>query len=102
MAKIKGYIKADDTHQALTERKKAITSLKSLIWERNAAEFNRKLQPFLLDFWSYTQLISYLCISCFNNDNFKRWAKAYQPAIYTNAETNNYIESWDNRLKTIE
>ncbi|ORE07255.1 hypothetical protein BCV72DRAFT_205918, partial [Rhizopus microsporus var. microsporus] len=45
-------------------------------------------------------LISYLCISYFNNDNFKRWARTYQPAIYTNMETNNYIESWYNQLKT--
>lgn len=37
-----------------TERSKAIASLKQLMWERNAAEFNRKLQSFLIDFGSYT------------------------------------------------
>ncbi|ORE05986.1 hypothetical protein BCV72DRAFT_182828, partial [Rhizopus microsporus var. microsporus] len=63
------------------------------------SEFNRKLQLFLLDFGSYTQSISYLYMSYFNNDNFKRWARAYQPAIYTNMEISNYIESWHNQLK---
>ncbi|PHZ15776.1 uncharacterized protein RHIMIDRAFT_93001 [Rhizopus microsporus ATCC 52813] len=38
-------------------------------------------------------------MSYFNNDNFKRWARAYQPAIYTNMEISNYIESWHNQLK---
>ncbi|ORE08728.1 hypothetical protein BCV72DRAFT_82624 [Rhizopus microsporus var. microsporus] len=66
---------------------------------RNASEFNRKLQSFLLDFGSYTQLISCLCMWYFNNDDFKRWARAYQPAIYTNVEISNYIESWHNQLK---
>ncbi|ORE01406.1 hypothetical protein BCV72DRAFT_321518, partial [Rhizopus microsporus var. microsporus] len=57
------------------------------------------LQSFLFDFGSYTKLISYLYILYFNNDNFKRWARAYQLAIYTNMETNNYIESWHSQLK---
>lgn len=29
-----------------------------------------------------------------------RWACCYQTAVYTNMETNNYVESWHNRLKT--
>ncbi|ORE22385.1 hypothetical protein BCV71DRAFT_171932, partial [Rhizopus microsporus] len=57
------------------------------------SEFNRKLQTFFPDFGSYKQLISYLYISYFNNDSFKRWARAYQSAIYINIQTNNYIES---------
>ncbi|ORE08850.1 hypothetical protein BCV72DRAFT_189175, partial [Rhizopus microsporus var. microsporus] len=42
----------------------------------------------------------YLCISYFNNGNFKCWTRTYQSAIYTNMETNNHIESWYNQLKT--
>lgn len=34
-------------------------------------------------------------------DTFMRWSAAYQPAMYTNMETNNYIESWHNQLKTM-
>ncbi|ORE15050.1 hypothetical protein BCV71DRAFT_274551, partial [Rhizopus microsporus] len=51
-----------------------------------------------IDFGSYTQLISYLYIPCFNNDSLKRWIRAYKPAIYTNMETSNYSESWHSQL----
>ncbi len=46
------------------------------------------------------ELIRYLHINYFRNDLFILRARAYQPAIYTSMETNNYIESWHNQLKT--
>ncbi|ORE03206.1 hypothetical protein BCV72DRAFT_188588, partial [Rhizopus microsporus var. microsporus] len=33
-------------------------------------------------------------------DKFIHWSAAYQPQIFINLETNNYIESWNNQLKT--
>lgn len=54
MAKDKERFKINNMYHDSTERSKAIASLKQLMWERNAAEFNRKLQPFLIDFGSYT------------------------------------------------
>ncbi|KAI9310053.1 hypothetical protein BX666DRAFT_1830609, partial [Dichotomocladium elegans] len=29
------------------------------------------------------------------------WAACHQPDVFTNMETNNYVESWHNQLKTI-
>ncbi|EPB91426.1 hypothetical protein HMPREF1544_01748 [Mucor circinelloides 1006PhL] len=29
------------------------------------------------------------------------WVAAFQPLVFTNMETNNYIESWHNQLKTV-
>ena len=42
---------------------------------------------------------------CFKNHYLEhervfKWARAYQIQIFTNMETNNYIESWHNQLKT--
>ncbi|KAI9345424.1 hypothetical protein BD770DRAFT_328643, partial [Pilaira anomala] len=33
-------------------------------------------------------------------DAFVLWVSCYQPTVYTSMETNNYVESWHNQLKT--
>ncbi|PHZ15007.1 uncharacterized protein RHIMIDRAFT_276950, partial [Rhizopus microsporus ATCC 52813] len=34
------------------------------------------------------------------DDKFMHWSAAYQPQIFINMETNNYIENWHSQLKT--
>ncbi|KAF1801740.1 hypothetical protein FB192DRAFT_1281942, partial [Mucor lusitanicus] len=45
-------------------------------------------------------LLSYFRRNYIVNDAFKRWVAAYQPHVFTNMETNNYVESWHNQLKS--
>ncbi|KAI8979894.1 hypothetical protein BDB01DRAFT_725434, partial [Pilobolus umbonatus] len=74
--------------------------LKGIMWERNTTEFNRRLVEFLASFGEHIELISYLRTNNFISDSFMRWVCCYQPDVYTNMETNNYVESWHNQLKT--
>lgn len=48
----------------------------------------------------YVDLVRYLKTYYFDNNAFMRWTACYQPDVYTNMETNNYVESWHNQLKT--
>ncbi|KAG2237682.1 hypothetical protein INT48_009620, partial [Thamnidium elegans] len=68
--------------------------------EKITSEFTIKLAIFLNCFGKYTDLIRYLRTYYYLHDSFMRWASCYQPDIYTNMETNNYVESWHNQLKT--
>ncbi|KAG0176769.1 hypothetical protein DFQ28_004603, partial [Apophysomyces sp. BC1034] len=44
--------------------------------------------------------MTYLKSYYFANDKFQRWGLAFQPQPETNMETNNYVESWHNQLKS--
>ncbi|KAI9480262.1 MAG: hypothetical protein EXX96DRAFT_633530 [Benjaminiella poitrasii] len=74
-----------------------------MIWERRKPEFTVKLFQFIQDpeFVRITEFMEYFKQYYLDNDAFMMWTAAYQPQMYTNMETNNYIESWHNQLKTI-
>jgi hypothetical protein len=71
-----------------------------MIWEKNTTEFNKSLVQFLTDFGEHIELIKYIRTFYFLKDSFMRWGCCYQPAAYTILETDNYVESWHNQLKT--
>ncbi|KAG2200565.1 hypothetical protein INT47_012351 [Mucor saturninus] len=72
----------EDTHHSNTVQSKIIADLKAMMWERHRPVVTRKLTARYLE-----------------NDAFMRWSAAYQPQVYTNMETNNYIESWHKNSK---
>lgn len=80
-----------------------MSDLKSLMWDRSKPEFTLKLSSFINnpEYLHITEFMSYFKQYYLQNDAFTRWSAAYQPQIYNNMETNNYIESWHNQLKTM-
>lgn len=89
MAKIRVLVKLGSSAQNAQVHKAMITSLKSMMWEKNADEFIKKLAGFLVTFAIYL-----------DSDKFIQWVAAFQPQTYTNIETNNFVESWHNQLKS--
>ncbi|KAG2213121.1 hypothetical protein INT47_011270 [Mucor saturninus] len=89
-----------DTHHNNTLQSKSIATLKAMMWERDRPVFTRKLTVFITENSVYHAFLQYFKIWYLENDAFMRWSAAYQPAIYTNMETNNYVESWHNQLRT--
>ncbi|KAI9468441.1 MAG: hypothetical protein EXX96DRAFT_105766 [Benjaminiella poitrasii] len=78
-------------------------ALKEMMWERRKPEFTVKLSQFIQDpeFIRTTEFTEYFKRYYLDNDAFMMWTAVYQPQMYTNTETNNYIESWHNQLKTM-
>ena len=79
--------------------------LRALMYEPDENTFQSLLGNFLAylnrnhtDFASYFQRF---WIDSFGGKAVNRWAACYQPEIYTNMQTNNYVESWHNQLKTV-
>ncbi|KAG2204346.1 hypothetical protein INT47_009388 [Mucor saturninus] len=62
--------------------------------------FTRKLTAFITENSVYPAFLQYFKSRYLENDAFMRWSAANQPGMYTNMETNNYVESWHNQLKT--
>ncbi|CEJ03034.1 hypothetical protein RMCBS344292_17025 [Rhizopus microsporus] len=71
-----------------------------MIWENSRAEYTRKLSQFIQEFSIYPAFMLYFKNNYLDNDRFIKWARAYHPDRYTNMETNNYVESWHNQVKT--
>lgn len=74
--------------------------LEELMYGRDVDAFHQKLHEFE-EKWSSSQpsFWGYFNRYWISNEKYKRWAKCYQPAMYTNMETNNYVESWHRVLK---
>lgn len=74
--------------------------LKELMYEQDVTNFHEKLHHFERT-WSTSQpsFWGYMERYWISNEKYKRWAKSYQPAMYTNMETNNYVESWHRLLR---
>lgn len=74
--------------------------LRDLMYEQDVDMFHQKLDTFEKRWASSQQSFwGYFHRYWISNEKFKRWAKCYQPAMYTNMETNNYVESWHRVLK---
>ncbi|CEP13527.1 hypothetical protein [Parasitella parasitica] len=85
MEKIRELVKLGSSALNNQIHKDIIADLKALMWERNP-------EVFLLNLLGFR---TYL-----NVEKFVHWSTAFQPQVYTNMETNNFIESWHNQLKT--
>ncbi|KAI8980793.1 hypothetical protein BDB01DRAFT_709966, partial [Pilobolus umbonatus] len=74
--------------------------LKSMMWETNASEFTRILGEFCVNNACYPEFLNYFKINYLDDDKYIQWCAAFQPQTYTNMETNNFVESWHNQLKS--
>lgn len=81
--------------------KSLMTALKKMMWERNKATFLDMLHEFVIQFIMYSEFLNYFKKNYLEDDKFIHWSAVYQPQIFTNMETNNYVESWHNQLKSI-
>ena len=95
----------DEERSQIPARVKAVRvllndDLGSLMQEADVSTFQKKLKQFKKR-WQSSQprFWGYFNRYWLAKRKYKRWAKCYQPAIYTNMETNNYVESWHKQLK---
>lgn len=100
MGKIREYIKLGSSSLNAEAHKSVIGALKKMMWEKSQAEFLVQLRRFIEDFWMYPEFLEYFKKKYLENDAFMHWSAAFQPQSFTNMETNNYVESWHNQLKT--
>ncbi|KAG1138593.1 hypothetical protein G6F37_010815 [Rhizopus arrhizus] len=100
MSKIRVLIKLGSTAQKAQVHKFLITSLKSMMWEKNVPECRRKLAEIFVNYASYPEFLEYFRKNYLDDNKFIQWSAAFQPQTYTNMETNNFVESWHNQLKS--
>ncbi|CDH61222.1 hypothetical protein RO3G_15174 [Lichtheimia corymbifera JMRC:FSU:9682] len=76
--------------------------LKKLMWERNERKFKALWRAFSKK-WSKRQFsyFAYFSAQWMTSNKSRLWAACYQLDTYTNMETNNYVESWHNQLKSV-
>ncbi|CEP20073.1 hypothetical protein [Parasitella parasitica] len=99
MGKIRELAKLGSTalnHQAHRE---IITGSKALMWEKNQETFLLKLLAFYTKYSQYPKFLNYMDRTYLNREKFVHWSSALQPQVYSNMETNNFVERWHNQLK---
>ncbi|KAI9362836.1 hypothetical protein BD770DRAFT_296584, partial [Pilaira anomala] len=74
--------------------------LKSMMWEKDVGEFGRKLNEFFINTACYPEFLNYFKVNYLNGDKYSQWCAAFQPQTYGNMETNNFVESWHNHVKS--
>lgn len=75
--------------------------LKSIMYEKLEEALKNKLNLFFEKWATYPEFINFFKNEWCAEQKIKKWSAAYQPEIYTNMATNNFIESWHNQLKSI-
>ncbi len=98
---IKLKIKGDSTGTNKILWSTIMGELKLIMYEKNIVEFESKLEIFLEKWKEYSDFIRYFKREWTQEEKKKMWSAAYQPEIFTNMATNNYIESWHNQLKSV-
>ncbi|KAI8981403.1 hypothetical protein BDB01DRAFT_724108 [Pilobolus umbonatus] len=75
--------------------------MKTLIHQSTIDGFNTMLEQFKLKYSNHVRFLNYLDTYYIQNGWYRHWCKAFQPDRFTNMETNNYVESWHNQLKSM-
>jgi hypothetical protein len=71
-----------------------------MIWEKDIAEFNKKLANIFVSYASNSDFLNYFKTNYLDGDKFIQWFAAFQFQISTNVEKNNFVKSWHNQLKS--
>ncbi|KAG1122161.1 hypothetical protein G6F42_011739 [Rhizopus arrhizus] len=70
-----------------------ITQLKSMMWEKDASIFVQKLTAFFAEYSTrFPAFMDYMKRNYLDNNG----VAAFQPLVFTNMETKNYVESRHN------
>ncbi|ORE16062.1 hypothetical protein BCV71DRAFT_156406, partial [Rhizopus microsporus] len=75
--------------------------LKTLMWEKNRETFLLSLLAFNMKYSMHASFLNYRERNYLSREKFVHWSVAFQPQIFSNIETNSFIESWHNQLKTV-
>lgn len=101
MQKMRGTVVCAPNENKQEILKALHTDTKELMWENTVEGFQKKLDEFKTKWAAQAAFLAYFMSYWIDGEKYKRWARCYQPEIYTNMETNNYVESWLNQLKTV-
>ncbi|KAG1172622.1 hypothetical protein G6F70_006439 [Rhizopus microsporus] len=101
MRKIRELIKLESSALNNQVHRAIITDLKALMWKKNRVIFLLSLLAFNMKYSMYTSFLNYMERNYLSREKFVHWSAAFQPQIFSNMETNNFIESWHNQLKTV-
>ncbi|KAG2216820.1 hypothetical protein INT45_013892 [Circinella minor] len=78
--------------------------LKALMYEKNRERFHNLLNTFITEFsHSQPEFITYFktyYVDMWDGKACERWNVSYQPEVFHAMQTNNYVESWHNQLKS--
>ncbi|KAG2216680.1 hypothetical protein INT45_007681 [Circinella minor] len=78
--------------------------LKVLMYEKNRERFHNLLNTFITEFsHSQPEFITYFktyYVDMWDGKACERWNVSYQPEVFHPMQTNNYLESWHNQLKS--
>jgi hypothetical protein len=101
MGKIRELIKLESTALNNQVHRAIITDLMTLMWEKNRETFLLSLLAFNMKYSMHASFLNYMERNYLSREKFVHWSAAFQPQIFSNMETNNFIESWHNQLKTV-
>lgn len=85
---------------AKDDRKAMMSHLKDIMWKKDPAEARSQLLAFQSAYSTQPTFLEYFNRQWVKEGRFEKWTAAHQPNFETNMETNNYVESWHNQLKT--
>ncbi|KAI8136554.1 hypothetical protein BJV82DRAFT_527225, partial [Fennellomyces sp. T-0311] len=74
--------------------------LRSLMYAADEQQYDANLVKFRADWSIQQQFLQYFDRYWTGEQMQRRWAMCFQPEMYTNMATNNYVESWHGALKT--
>ncbi|KAI9484073.1 MAG: hypothetical protein EXX96DRAFT_560786 [Benjaminiella poitrasii] len=103
MQKIREHVvrQGSSTMDNKTLQNQVMKDLKVLVHSETPILFSQVLSAFLSKCSEFTSFIQYFKRNYLDNNWYKHWCRAFQSNYDTNMETNNYVESWHNQLKTI-
>ena len=93
-------VKLQKTEESKRLRSDMMQAFKEMMYTKDEENFHRLHNEFVNQFAEQKQFIDYYVPNWYNEGRFTRWCAAFQPDISTNMETNNFVESWHNQLKT--
>lgn len=89
------------TGDAASELRKAMMShIKGIMWNKDPAETRSQLLAFKSIYSGQLAFQAYFDKQWVNEGRFEKWTASNQPNFETDMETNNFVESWHNQLKT--
>lgn len=101
--KIQSTVRGQTQDESKELRKRARQDLLSIMYENDLFQARNLIQKFRQD-WKdpFPDLHEYVEKNYFNSeDRMRTWMKAYrQDEFYAEMDTNNFVESWHNHLKT--
>ncbi|CEG65971.1 hypothetical protein RMATCC62417_02637 [Rhizopus microsporus] len=101
MRKIRKLIMLESSALNNQVHRAIITDLKALMWEKYRETFLLSLLAFNMKYSMHISFLNYMERNYLNREKFVHWPAAFQPQIFSNTETSNFIESCHSQLKTV-